>query len=120
MKVFLRVKLAKTISKPSFFNKSLGAVLPHRSLNYSQGIIPDRDHDISDPQEQEIYNELKNQNIEYLFHLKNYLVFLITFKLTDSNRLKADLVPAIVRNSHDTCLQASGFNRLNKNVIFIG
>ena len=36
---------------------------PHRTLNYSQGIIRDRDHDLSNMSEEEICNELKNQNI---------------------------------------------------------
>ena len=39
------------------------AASPHRTLNYSQGIIRDRDHDLSDLSEQEICNELKHQNI---------------------------------------------------------
>ena len=39
------------------------AASPHRTLNYCQGIIRDKDHDLSDMSEQEICVELKSQNI---------------------------------------------------------
>ena len=58
---------------------------PHRSLNFSQGIIRDRDHDLSKMSEQEICEELKPQNITKvkrftkksegkILHLNTYLL----------------------------------------------
>ena len=39
------------------------SVTPHRTLNFCQGIVRDRDHDLADMSEEEICNELKPQNI---------------------------------------------------------
>ena len=36
---------------------------PHRTLNYCQGIVRNRDHDLADISEEEICQELKPQNI---------------------------------------------------------
>ena len=59
---------------------------PHRTLNYCQGIIRDRDHDLSDMSEQEICEELKSQNItnvkRFTKKVDNNIIQLTTYLLT--------------------------------------
>ena len=62
------------------------AASPHRTLNYCQGIIRDRDHDLSDMSEQEICVELKSQNIikvkRFTKKVEGKIIQLTTYLLT--------------------------------------